>query len=148
MTDDVLLPGQRVTRPRDAAPGDLVAGRGAAVPDTTYLAVLGLGTQARGRGIARAREAPGDTEEAMAGACLLAARTPSTTPVLRGTSPASGCTVVGGGAFEATRREADTGVLRRSAAVVVNDPATAAEHAGSVGGVLRKWTETGLVGLG
>ncbi|MFF7647257.1 hypothetical protein [Streptomyces canus] len=107
MTDDVLfLPGQRLTGLRGAT-----TGRRAAVPDTTDLAVLGSGTRAlaRGREIARVREAPGGTEEAVAGAWLIAARTPSTTPVVRGTRPASGCAGVGGGAFAATRREADTG---------------------------------------
>ncbi|MFE3031153.1 hypothetical protein ACFXKY_05850 [Streptomyces canus] len=110
MTDDVLfLPGQRATRLRDTT-----TGRCAAAPDSAGLAVLGSGTRvpARGWGIARVREAPGDIEEAMAGACLTAARTPNTTPVVRGTRPAPGCTVVGGGAFEATRREAEAGPVR------------------------------------
>ncbi|MEU0945774.1 hypothetical protein ABZ379_23825 [Streptomyces canus] len=147
MTDDVLfLSGQRLTRLRDAT-----TGRSAAVPDSTGLAGLGTGTGTqpltRGRGTARVREAPGDTEEAVAGACLSAARTPSTTPVVRGTPPMPGCTVVGGGAFEASRREVETGVLRRSASVVVDDPATVAEP-GPVGGAFRTGLPTGLVGLG
>ncbi|WP_020123865.1 hypothetical protein [Streptomyces canus] len=138
MTDDVLflLPGQRATPLRDAA-----TGHRAAVPDS---AVLGTGTWA----LARGREVPAGTEEAVADACPVAARTPGPTPVVRGTRPVPGCAVVGGGAFEAGRREADTGVLRRSARVVVDDPATAAEHAGPVGGALRTGLPTGLVGLG
>ncbi|MFF1720341.1 hypothetical protein [Streptomyces sviceus] len=164
MTDDVLfLHGHRVTRPRaadpaiasrsdgsaDAArsgsgdPGDPATGlptshamvpvlapttgRRAAVPGSTDLAVLSSGTQAlaQGREIARVREAPGGMEEAV-----------------------PGCAMVGGGALEATRREADTGALRRSATVLVDDPATAAEHAGPVGGAFRTGLPTGLVGLG
>ncbi|MFF4029344.1 hypothetical protein ACFYZ2_06165 [Streptomyces sviceus] len=54
----------------------------------------------------------------------------------------------GGGAFEATRREADTGVLRRSTTVVVDDPATAAEHPRPFGSALRTGLPTALVGLG
>jgi hypothetical protein len=115
-------------------------GRRAAVPDSAGLAVLGTGTQALTRG----REVPAGTEEAVAGACPVAARTPGAKPVVRG-RPAPGCAVVGGGAFEVTRREAETGVLRRSATVVVGDPATAAEDAGPVGGALRTGLPTGLV---
>ncbi|MGC0336488.1 hypothetical protein [Streptomyces sp. SLBN-8D4] len=76
-------------------------GRRAAVPDSAGLAVLGTGTQALTRG----REVPAGTEEAVAGACPVAVRTPGAKPVVCG-RPAPGCTVVGGRAFEVTRREA------------------------------------------
>lgn len=69
-------------------------------------------------------------EEAVTGASLVAACTLSTTPVVRGEWLAPGCTVVSVGSFEPTRREVDTEVLRRATAVVVDDPETAAEHAG------------------
>ena len=74
----------------------------------------------------------GSAEEAVTGASLVAACTLSTTPVVRGEWLTPGCTVVSVGSFEPTRREVDPEVLRRSAAVVVDDPGTAAEHAGPV----------------
>ncbi|UXY31099.1 ornithine cyclodeaminase family protein [Streptomyces sp. HUAS TT20] len=77
-------------------------------------------------------------EEAVTGASLVAACTLSTTPVVRGEWLAPGCTVVSVGSFEPTRREVDTEVVRRAAAVVVDDPATAAEHAGPVVDALRE----------
>ncbi|MGX1478775.1 UNVERIFIED_CONTAM: alanine dehydrogenase [Streptomyces canus] len=96
-------------------------------------------------------EAVGSAEEAVSGASLVAACTLSTTPVVHGEWLAPGCTVVSVGSFEPTRREVDTDVLRRavhSGAVVVDDPATAAEHAGPVVDALRTGLLTGLVGLG
>jgi alanine dehydrogenase len=93
-------------------------------------------------------EAVGSAEEAVSGASLVAACTLSTTPVVHGKWLAPGCTVVSVGSFEPTRREVDTDVLRRSATVVVDDPATAAEHAGPVVDALRTGLLTGLVGLG
>ncbi|KUO14395.1 ornithine cyclodeaminase family protein [Streptomyces dysideae] len=71
-------------------------------------------------------------EEAVTGASLVAACTLSTTPVVRGEWLAPGCTVVSVGSFEPTRREVDAEVLRRAAVVVVDDPETAAHHAGPV----------------
>lgn len=93
-------------------------------------------------------EAVGSAEEAVSGASLVAACTLSTTPVVHGEWLAPGCTVVSVGSFEPTRREVDTDVLRRSATVVVDDPATAAEHAGPVVDALRTGLLTELVGLG
>ncbi|MDH6515337.1 alanine dehydrogenase [Streptomyces sp. SAI-135] len=96
-------------------------------------------------------EAAGSAEEAVTGASLVAACTLSTTPVVRGEWLAPGCTVVSVGSFEPTRREVDAEVLRRavlSGAVVVDDPATAAEHAGPVVDALRTGLLTDLVGLG
>ncbi|MFF4545958.1 ornithine cyclodeaminase family protein [Streptomyces sp. NPDC001435] len=77
-------------------------------------------------------------EEAVTGASLVAACTLSTTPVVRGEWLAPGCTVVSVGSFEPTRREVDTEVVRRAAVVVVDDPATAAGHAGPVVDALRE----------
>ncbi|MCZ4511831.1 ornithine cyclodeaminase family protein [Streptomyces sp. ActVer] len=71
-------------------------------------------------------------EEAVAGLPMVAACTLSSTPVVRGEWLAPGCTVVSVGSFEPSRSEVDTDVVRRSAAVVVDDPGTAAEHAGPV----------------
>ncbi|WP_210587731.1 ornithine cyclodeaminase family protein [Streptomyces sp. GESEQ-35] len=97
-----------------------------------------------------ATEQFGTAEEAVADASLVAACTLSTTPVVRGEWLAPGCTVVSVGSFEPTRREVDADVLRRSAAVVVDDVATAAEHAGPVVDALREGllTVDDLVPLG
>lgn len=70
--------------------------------------------------------------EAVAGASIIAACTLSATPVVLGEWLAPGCTVVSVGSFEPTRREVDAEAVRRSAAVVVDDPETAAHHAGPV----------------
>lgn len=93
-------------------------------------------------------EPAGTAEEAVRGACLVAACTLSTTPVVRGQWLAPGCTVVSVGSFEPTRREVDAEVLRRSATVVVDDPATAAEHAGPVVAALASGEAPELVALG
>ncbi|MFD3377854.1 MULTISPECIES: ornithine cyclodeaminase family protein [unclassified Streptomyces] len=79
-------------------------------------------------------------EEAVAGLPMVAACTLSSTPVVRGEWLAPGCTVVSVGSFEPGRSEVDTEVVRRSAAVVVDDPETAAEHAGPVVDALRAGT--------
>ncbi|MFC8240710.1 ornithine cyclodeaminase family protein [Streptomyces chartreusis] len=95
-------------------------------------------------------EAVGTAEEAVTGASLVAACTLSTTPVVQGQWLAPGCTVVSVGSFEPGRREVDDDVLLRAASVVVDDPATAAEHAGPVVHVLREGAlaPEDLVGLG
>ncbi|MGW3306710.1 ornithine cyclodeaminase family protein [Streptomyces sp. NPDC001073] len=76
--------------------------------------------------------------EAVTGASVVAACTLSTTPVVHGEWLTPGCTVVSVGSFEPTRSEVDPDVLRRSAAVVADDPETAAEHAGPIVGALRE----------
>ncbi|MGX1914166.1 ornithine cyclodeaminase family protein [Streptomyces phaeochromogenes] len=81
-------------------------------------------------------------EEAVAGLPMVAACTLSSTPVVRGEWLAPGCTVVSVGSFEPSRSEVDTEVVRRAAAVVVDDPETAAEHAGPVMDALRAGTLT------
>ncbi|MGV9452096.1 ornithine cyclodeaminase family protein [Streptomyces sp. NPDC003635] len=91
-------------------------------------------------------EPVGTAEEAVTGASLVAACTLSATPVVRGAWLAPGCTVVSVGSFEPTRREVDAEVVRRSAAVVVDDPETAAHHAGPV--VAARLTPEDLVPLG
>ncbi|NUP15266.1 MAG: ornithine cyclodeaminase family protein [Streptomyces sp.] len=89
-------------------------------------------------------------EEAVTGASLVAACTLSTTPVVRGEWLAPGATVVSVGSFEPGRREVDADVLLHAASVVVDDPATAAEHAGPVVDALREGllAPEDLVGLG
>ncbi|MFE2482975.1 ornithine cyclodeaminase family protein [Streptomyces sp. NPDC057927] len=77
-------------------------------------------------------------EEAVTGLPMVAACTLSSTPVVRGAWLAPGCAVVSVGSFEPTRREVDTDVVRRAAAVVVDDPETAAEHAGPIVDALRE----------
>ncbi|MFI6460886.1 ornithine cyclodeaminase family protein [Streptomyces sp. NPDC050528] len=88
--------------------------------------------------------------EAVTGASIVAACTLSTTPVVHGAWLTPGCTVVSVGSFEPTRSEVDPDVLRRSAAVVVDDPETAAEHAGPIVGALRErlLTPDDLIPLG
>lgn len=76
-------------------------------------------------------------EEAVVGVPMVAACTLSATPVVLGAWLAAGCTVVSVGSFEPTRSEVDLEVVRRAAAVVVDDPGTAAEHAGPVVDALR-----------
>nr|WSY50265.1 ornithine cyclodeaminase family protein [Streptomyces sp. NBC_00886] len=89
-------------------------------------------------------------EEAVTGASMVAACTLSTTPVVRGEWLTPGCTVVSVGSFEPTRSEVDSEVVRRSAAVVVDDPETAAEHAGPIVDALREGllTPDDLIPLG
>ncbi|MFD4554714.1 ornithine cyclodeaminase family protein [Streptomyces sp. NPDC058469] len=82
-------------------------------------------------------EAVATAEEAVTGASVVAACTLSTTPVVHGAWLTPSCTVVSVGSFEPTRSEVDLDVLRRSAAVVVDDPETAAEHAGPIVDALR-----------
>ncbi|WP_043671971.1 ornithine cyclodeaminase family protein [Streptomyces xylophagus] len=82
-------------------------------------------------------EAVDTAKEAVTGASVVAACTLSTTPVVHGAWLTPGCTVVSVGSFEPTRSEVDAEVLRRSAAVVVDDPETAAGHAGPVVTALR-----------
>ncbi|MFJ9893076.1 ornithine cyclodeaminase family protein [Streptomyces sp. NPDC091280] len=85
-------------------------------------------------------EAVDSAHRAVTDASLVATCTLSTTPVVRGAWLAPGCTVVSVGSFELTRREADPEVLRRAAAVVVDDPETAAAHAGPIVDALRDRT--------
>ncbi|MDQ1024532.1 ornithine cyclodeaminase/alanine dehydrogenase-like protein (mu-crystallin family) [Streptomyces umbrinus] len=81
-------------------------------------------------------------EEAVAGLPMVAACTLSSTPVVRGEWLAPGCTLVSVGSFEPSRSEVDTEVVRRAEFVVVDDPETAAEHAGPVVDALRAGTLT------
>ncbi|MEV0554651.1 ornithine cyclodeaminase family protein [Streptomyces sp. NPDC050597] len=89
-------------------------------------------------------------EEAVAGLPMVAACTLSSTPVVRGEWLAPGCTVVSVGSFEPGRSEVDTEVVRRAAAVVVDDPETAADHAGPIVDALSsgKLTHADLIPLG
>ncbi|MEV6174476.1 ornithine cyclodeaminase family protein [Streptomyces sp. NPDC051954] len=114
-------------------------------PENRARAAAALGAE-----LGVATEPVGTAEEAVTGASLVAACTLSATPVVRGQWLAPGCTVVSVGSFEPTRREVDADVLRRSAAVVVDDVATAAEHAGPVVDALREGllTTDDLVPLG
>ncbi|WP_217239187.1 ornithine cyclodeaminase family protein [Streptomyces sp. AC555_RSS877] len=97
---------------------------------------------------------PADSAEAaVRGASLVAACTLSTTPVVRGQWLDAGCTVVSVGSFEPGRREVDAEVVRRAmetGAVVVDDPETAAGHAGPVVDALREGllTRDDLISLG
>ncbi|MFI6520852.1 ornithine cyclodeaminase family protein [Spirillospora sp. NPDC050679] len=81
--------------------------------------------------------AVGDAEEAVTGMAIVAACSLSREPVVRGRWLKPGTTVVSVGSFEPDRAEVDAEVLRRAAAVVVDDPDTAAAHAGPVMRALR-----------
>jgi ornithine cyclodeaminase len=94
--------------------------------------------------------AAGTAEEAVADAHIVAACTLSETPVVLGAWLPKGCTVVSVGSVEPTRRETDPDVMRRAAAVVVDDPDTAAGHCGPVVAALRSGdlVQEDLIALG
>lgn len=73
-----------------------------------------------------------DPRAAVAGQPIVVTCTLATTPVLDGSWLAPGCTVVSIGSFEPDRAEVDAETVRRAATVVVDDPATAASHAGPI----------------
>jgi ornithine cyclodeaminase len=85
----------------------------------------------------RAKAVP-TAREAVDGVPMVATCTLSRDPVLLGPWLASGTTVVSIGSVEPGRHEVDARVLRRAAAVVVDDPETAAGHAGPVVAALRR----------
>jgi ornithine cyclodeaminase/alanine dehydrogenase-like protein (mu-crystallin family) len=163
------MDGGAVTTLRTAA-GSAVAVDLLAVPEAATLAVIGSGVQAKAhvRAISRIRKltdvrvwSPSDrrvqtaaelgaravdsAEEAVAGADIVVTCTLSREPVVRGAWLSPGATVVSVGSFEPTRREVDEDLVRRAAAVVVDDPETAAGHAGPVIDVVAK---ADLVALG
>ncbi|QUQ66526.1 ornithine cyclodeaminase family protein [Kutzneria sp. CA-103260] len=163
------MDGGAVTTLRTAA-GSAVAVDLLAVPAAATLAVIGSGVQAKAhvRAISRVREladvriwSPSDrrvataaeldaravdsAEEAVAGADIVVTCTLSREPVVRGAWLSPGATVVSVGSFEPSRREVDEDLVRRAAAVVVDDPETAAGHAGPIIGVVAK---ADLVALG
>ncbi|RMI46222.1 ornithine cyclodeaminase family protein [Streptomyces triticirhizae] len=77
-------------------------------------------------------DAVGSAREAVNGVPMVATCTLSREPVVRGPWLSPGATVVGVGSFEPDRHEVDAHALRRAATVVVDDPRTAAGHAGPV----------------
>ncbi|QUQ68327.1 ornithine cyclodeaminase family protein [Kutzneria sp. CA-103260] len=82
-------------------------------------------------------DAVGSAEEAVTGLSIVVTCTLSLTPVVHGSWLAPGCTVVSVGSFEPSRCEVDEAVISRCTAVVVDDPATAATHAGPIVLALR-----------
>lgn len=77
-------------------------------------------------------DAVDSAREAVDGVPVVATCTLSHEPVLRGRWLSPGATVVGVGSFEPDRHEVDAHALHRAAAVVVDDPETAAGHTGPV----------------
>jgi ornithine cyclodeaminase len=88
--------------------------------------------------------------EAVRDAPLVVTCTLSRTPVVGAADVAPGALVVSVGSFEPGRCEVDAALVRTAAAVVVDDPVTAAVHAGPVVSALRDGHLTGdrLVALG
>jgi ornithine cyclodeaminase len=163
------MDGGAVTTLRTAA-GSAVAVDLLALPAASTLAVIGSGVQAKAhvRAISRVRSladvrvwspssrrvrtaaelgarAVDSAQEAVAGADIVVACTLSREPVVRGAWLSPGAVVVSVGSFEPTRREVDEDLVRGAAAVVVDDPETAAGHAGPLIGVVA---EADLVALG
>ena len=97
----------------------------------------------------RAKAVP-TARAAVDGVPLVVTCTLSHDPVLLGRWLAPGTTVVSIGSFEPGRHEVDAPTLRRATAVVVDDPETAAGHAGPVVDALRRGdlTPGDLVPLG
>lgn len=77
-------------------------------------------------------EAGPDPQTTVDGARIVVTSTLSSEPVLLGRWLSPGTTVISVGSFEPNRYEVDAEVLERAAAVVVDDPDTAREHAGPV----------------
>ncbi|MGP4017161.1 ornithine cyclodeaminase family protein [Saccharopolyspora sp. 5N708] len=77
-------------------------------------------------------------EEAVREAPLIAACTLSAQPVVPTAAVAAGATVISVGSFEHHRCEVDAELIRRAAAVVVDDLDTATAHAGPIVQALRR----------
>jgi ornithine cyclodeaminase len=88
--------------------------------------------------------------EAVTGADVVALCTLSSVPVLDAGWLSPGTTVVSVGSIEPGRSEVGADVVREAARVVVDDPATAAAHAGPIVDALRTGllTQDDLIGLG
>ncbi|GAA4840732.1 ornithine cyclodeaminase family protein [Saccharopolyspora rosea] len=79
-----------------------------------------------------------DADAAVRGAPLVATCTLSAEPVVATSSLADGATVISVGSFEHHRREVDAELVRRAAAVVVDDVDTAVAHAGPIAHALDR----------
>jgi ornithine cyclodeaminase len=90
-----------------------------------------------GRALGLPIRATATAREAVVGSDIVITCTTSKEPVVHGTWIDQGCTVVSVGSFAPGHREADTALLTRAAAVVVDDVATAREQAGPVIAALR-----------
>lgn len=77
-------------------------------------------------------------EQAVQDASLVVTCTLSAEPVVRTTALADGATVVSVGSFEPHRREVDAELVRRAAAVVVDDVQTSAHRAGPITHALER----------
>jgi ornithine cyclodeaminase/alanine dehydrogenase-like protein (mu-crystallin family) len=88
--------------------------------------------------------------QAVAGAQVIVLCTLSSAPVVQATWLAPGATVMSIGSIEPDRHEVGADVVAAAARVIVDDPATAAAHAGPIMGALRTGilTRENLIGLG
>jgi ornithine cyclodeaminase/alanine dehydrogenase-like protein (mu-crystallin family) len=77
-------------------------------------------------------------EEAVREAPLIAACTLSAEPVVPTGAVAAGATVISVGSFEHHRCEVDAELIQRAGAVVVDEVATAAKHAGPIAQALER----------
>jgi ornithine cyclodeaminase/alanine dehydrogenase-like protein (mu-crystallin family) len=112
------------------------------------------GTPDRRRTRTRCRDGAGRTRatarEAVAGAHIVALCTLGAEPVLNASWLTPGSTVISIGSIEPDRHEVGTGVVAEAARVVVDDPGTAAAHAGPIVEAIRAGTLTydEVIGLG
>jgi ornithine cyclodeaminase len=95
-------------------------------------------------------DASPDVQQAVAAADIVATCTTSHTPVLRGAWLKAGTTVLSVGSFEPDRCEVDGDTVDRAHRIIVDEPTSAARHAGPIVEALRsgRLRERDLIGLG
>ncbi len=160
-----MLDGTSLTTLRTAAASALSV-RLLARPESTVLAIIGSGVQARahvhairhGRELVDTRiwspdaahreacaadlggeaRAVSSAAEAIAGADVIACCTHSAEPVLHGADVPVGCHVISVGSYLPDRTEVDDELISRSSVVCVDDRIAAFHHAGSIIGAVAR----------